>query len=348
MIDLLQSALASPLIHSVPTDPGTMWTKDVDIAIDTPPDEALTDPPEALWPANAVWTGKSGAVAPRVVVLPGGGYRMFYTQILPRPGYSDGANDYNNATSRIQSAFSSDGRKWTREPGVRLSPLAGGAGEFRVVSGDIVPVTGAEGKLRMYYECCNGPQSSSNAIKTAVSDDEGLTWVVEPGDRLSRSNRNYVSPRIVFVDEMRCRLYCGERGRGIISALSGDGGLTFNEEPGIRIRPDGPYDAMTAFAPEIMRADNGYIMYHAGYSAQNHACILRATSDDGLVWRKHGDPIVAPGAAPWDAAKCSEMCLYRLPHQDGQVTRYRMVYEACDGTAPDERGVWRIAGASSE
>jgi len=52
----------------------------------------------------ATRTGLCGAVSPRVVALASGGYRMYYTQILPRAGFRAGANDYDNATSRILSA----------------------------------------------------------------------------------------------------------------------------------------------------------------------------------------------------------------------------------------------------
>ncbi len=101
-----------------------------------------------------------------------------------------------------------------------------------------------------------------------------------------------------------------------------------------------------AFAPEIMRLnEGGYVMYYAGYSAHNRAHILRAVSDDGLMWRKQIEPVISPVQGTWSAAKCSEMCIFRLPHRKGENPRYRIVYEACDGTAQNERGVWRIAGA---
>jgi hypothetical protein len=50
-------------------------------------------------------------------------------------------------------------------------------------------------------------------------------------------------------------------------------------------------------------------------------------SDPGTEWSK--DATFAIDAAPDDEPL------------------YRMLYEACDGTATDERGVWRIATASS-
>ena len=347
MIDLSQSPSASPLVHSVPTDPGTSWVKDAEVVVDAPPDGEVNPLPEAQWPPRAVRTGVCGAVSPRVITLPGVGYRLYYTQILPRPGFPAGANDYDNATTRILSTASPDGLRWTPEPGVRLSSEQGGAGEFRVVSSEVVPLADGAQRLRMYYECCPGPQSIQNSIRSALSEDGGLVWTPEPGARFEASGRNYVAPRIIFLNDGRCRLYCCEMGRGIISALSEDG-LTFRREPGLRIAQDGAYDTHSAFAPEIMRLpDASYVMYYAGYSAPNRACILRAASEDGLTWRKELEPVVSPGGGVWDAAKCSEVCVFRLPDREGQMPRYRLVYEGCDGTASDDRGVWRIASATS-
>ena len=120
MIDLSLSPSASPLVHAVPTDPGTSWAKDAAVVVDAPPDGEVDPLPEAQWPPQAVRTGVYGAVSPRVITLPGGGYRLYYTQILPRPGFPAGANDYGNATTRILSVRSPDGSAWTPEPGVRL------------------------------------------------------------------------------------------------------------------------------------------------------------------------------------------------------------------------------------
>src|SRR5690349_12331325 len=150
MIDLSQAWAALWLAHTVPADPGTAWVKDQAIAVDAPPDVDVDPLPEAQWPRHARRTGLCGAVSPRVVALREGGYRLYYTQILPRAGFAEGANDYENATSRILSATSPDGSSWTPEPGVRLSSQAGGAGEFRVVSSEVVPIAG-DHRLRMYY-----------------------------------------------------------------------------------------------------------------------------------------------------------------------------------------------------
>lgn len=335
-------------MQTVPTDPGVAWVKDTSWVVDAPPDDAARPEPEASWPDSGKRTGLCGAVSPRAIALPDGGYRLFYTQLLPRAGAAGGAVDYGNATSRILSAFSVDGVSWTPEAGVRLSAAQGGAGEYRVVSSEVVPVLDGSGRLRMYYECSTGPLSVPNSIRSAISEDGGLEWTPEPGVRLGQGAGSYMAPRILFLADGRCRLYCCERGRGIISAVSEGEGLEFTEEPGVRIAPGGRFDTQVAFAPEIMRVDGGgYLAYYAGYSAPNRAQILRAWSDDGLVWRKEPDPAIAPDGSGLDAVKCSEMCVLPLPTATGHRTRYRILYEGCDGTARGERGVWRVLGATS-
>lgn len=333
--------------HTVPTDPGVDWIKDESWAIDAPPDSDSDPLPEANWSEEAARTGICGAVAPNVVPLIDGGYRMYYTQILPRAGFPNGANDYDNSTTRILSAASTDGLAWTPEAGIRLLPQEGGAGQFRVVSSEVVPVETKHGMLRMYFESCPGPQSGQSTIRSANSEDGGLSWRVEPGDRMGEGGRGFSSPRVINLDDGRYRLYCSERGVGIISALSDDG-LDFQEEPGIRITRGDQYDAFTAFAPEVIRiAEKGYRMYYSGYSTSDRAQVLTAVSEDGLNWRKASDPVIAPGGSRWDGAKCSEMCVIQIADgQDGRP-RYRLYYEACDGTAANKRGVWRIVSATS-
>jgi len=348
MINLSQSDEVGPTLHRVSCDPSVNWEKEAAWAMDAAPDDSGVPDPAAGWPRDAMRSGLYGAVSPRVVCLRDGSYRLYYTQILPRSGNLEGANDYDQATTRILSAHSRDGVHWTSEPGVRLSAEAGGAGEFRVVSSEVVPIAHRSGHWRMYYECCRGPQSVGNTILSARSEDDGVTWKPEPGVRWGNDRSNFAAPRIQFLDGGWVRLYCYERGKGIISAVSSDGGLTFEQEPGVRIAQDGPWDSNAAFAPEVVQIGEGnYVMFYAGYSAANRAQILRATSVGGLNWNKETSPVISPNGTGWDAVKCSEMALIPLPTKPGSLPRFRILYEACDGTAAGERGVWRIASAST-
>ncbi|MBT3342277.1 MAG: exo-alpha-sialidase [Gemmatimonadetes bacterium] len=344
-VALARSAMSVSDPHTVPTDPGVEWVKDEASVVEPPPDGEVDPVAQNVWPASARRTGVYGVVTPNVIRLHDGNWRLYYTQILPRPGHPAGANDYDNSTSRILSSTSADGVTWSPEPGVRLSPQAAGGGEFRVVSPEVVPLGDGSGELRMYYECCPGPQSTASTIRSARSSDGGVNWALEEGQRLAGGG-SYNSPRVVVLDDGRWRLYCSDRGVGIISSISADGGRTFQREEGIRIAPSTPFEAVTAFAPEVLRiAGAGYRMYYAGYSALNRAYILSAVSEDGLTWHKQQQPVISPGGR-WDAAKCSEMCVTYVG-DSGTRPSYRLFYEACDGTAPDQRGVWRIASATA-
>ena len=71
--------------------------------------------------------------------------------------------------------------------------------------------------------------------------------------------------------------------------------------------------------------------------------------DPGTSWTKDARPAIEAPPNPggrWDRAKCSEMCVMAVPRGSGWG--HRMFYEACDGTPVDERGVWRIMGATAE
>ena len=346
MIDLTQSTTGTPEVHTVTRDPGNAWTRTEVAAIDAVPDEHAAPPPDprTRWPRDAMRSGICGSVSPRVIRLPDRSYRMYYTQILPRSGHPAGANDYENATTRILSAVSTDGLSWTPEPGVRLTPEQGNAGEFRVVSSEVVPMTDGSGRLRMYFESCPGTQSTENSIRSALSEDGGLTWTLEEGHRLRISGGNVMASRIIYTDDGRVRLYVTQRDVGIVSAISTDGGTDFDVE-GPRL-PEDP----TAFAPEIIRLpEGGYRMYYTSQVSETVPTeggsqqILSATSPDGLDWRADGSAIAPDGNGP-DAVKASEMCLFEMP-AGSEEGAFGMVYEGCDGTTPNARGVWRIARA---
>ena len=349
MIDLTRSTTASPEVHNTSRDPGTRWTRTRAVAIDAAPDEetGLPPVPEARWASDAARSGICGSVSPRVLRLPDRSYRMYYTQILPRAGHPTGANDYDNATTRILSAISTDGLSWTPEPGVRLTPEQAGAGAFRVVSSEVVPMADGSGRLRMYFESCLGAQSTENSIRSAVSEDGGLAWNLEEGHRLRIGGGNVMAPRIIFIDDGRIRLYVTQYGVGVISAISADCGTNFNLE-GPRLPEDS-----TAFAPEILRLPEGtYRMYYTSQISDTVPTeggsqqILSAISADGLEWQVDAPVVVPDGKGP-DAVKASEMCTFEMPAGTTEGA-YGMVYEGCDGTAAKARGVWRIARAFAQ
>ena len=308
-------------VHFAPTDPGTRWIKDPGIVIDAPD-------------ASGEWK----VLTPNVVDVPGGGYRMYYTRSGP-------GRDYGPTPAVILSAFSSDGSRWAAEPGVRLAPH-GPAADVRVVCPDVIPLAG--GGYRMYFE--GQPSGRASVILSAFSED-GLEWRPEPGVRFG-GPRRYGSPRCLVVSgdpgaAIRFRLYFHsyshplrmalDAENHIVSAVSADG-LSFQAEPGVRIRQEGPLQTFAVYAPEVLRlGDGSYRMYYAGWQVDPvRGRIFSATSPDGVAWERDPQVNVDFGGR-YDAEKCSEPCVMRLP--DG---RYRMFYEACD-----EHGVWRILSCTA-
>ena len=350
MIDLTRVTTPSPDVHTVDRDPGHDWAKLPVPALDAPPDADIRPDPAATWSADAVRTGLCGTVSPRIVRLADGSCRVYYTQILPSGDDNPtGANDYDKSTTRILSARSTDGITWTPEPGVRVTAEQGGAGNRRVVSSEVVPHPDGSGRLRMYFEACAGAQRGASFIRSAVSED-GLAWQVEDGDRFSAPNAYFSAVRILFLADGRLRLFVNRRGAGVVSAISTNCGDSFEEE-GIRLPDDDG-----AFAIELLRLPSG--TYRCYYSARTDDAaaragggqkIVTALSDDGLTWSRDvgadgaGAAVVPTGEGP-DARKCSEMCVYPLP---GDTPGYGMLYEGCDGTTPNARGVWRVAGAQT-
>jgi len=309
-----------PPVHWQPTDPGTRWIKDPGVVIDVPDG-----------------SGEWKILTPNVVELPGGGFRMYYTRSGP-------GRDYATTQAVILSAVSADGVRWAHEEGVRLGPHEPNA-DLRVVCPDVIPLAG--GGYRMYFE--GQPADRQSMILSAVSDD-GLDWRPEAGVRFG-GPRRYGSPRCIPVADgstpTNFRLYFHsysnplqiglEAANHIVSAVSADG-LSFQAELGARVGQEGSLQDFAVYAPEVLRlGDGSYRMYYAGWQADPvRGRIFSATSADGVAWSRDPEVNLEFGGR-YDAEKCSEPCVIRLP--DG---RYRMFYEACD-----ERGVWRILSATA-
>ena len=110
-----------------------------------------------------------GSGMPRVVGLPDGRVRLFFT--------SGGG---------IKSATSADGLTFAVEPGFRITAEAAdfGSTTARATSGATVARL-ADGRYRMYFSDLPRPGDppGNHLVKSAVSSDM-LTWTMEPGVRL--------------------------------------------------------------------------------------------------------------------------------------------------------------------
>jgi len=110
-----------------------------------------------------------GSGMPRIVAMPGGGVRLFFT-----------------SGNGIKSATSPDGLTFTEEPGMRITAQALGFTDTTVAAASGAGVIQlADGRYRMYASDLPRPGDppGGHRVKSAISTDM-LTWTVEDGVRL--------------------------------------------------------------------------------------------------------------------------------------------------------------------
>jgi len=245
---------------------------------------------------------RAGAYSPAVIALPEGTYRMYYS------GF-DGTN------SRILSAISSDGRAWTREPGVRVDIW----GQYTAVySPEVIQL--ANGTYRMYFSAHSSDPLYAN-IHSATSTD-GLHWQVMDGICIEHGGifdavlaqspsmvHNADGSLFVYPDGRYRMYYAGFDGSHFrILAASSQDGLTWRKE-GVKLDIGGPYSAAQVTDPEIVQLPDGsFRMFYSGSNAEAGPAsnvglgslsqpspmgdpfagyvILSAGSEDGLQWRQ--------------------------------------------------------------
>jgi hypothetical protein len=138
-------------------------------------------------------------LAPRVIPLLGGGFRMYYT-------------GFDGTYYRILSAASSDGLTWIRDAGVRVDH--GGIGDFDETGALFsFPLVLSGGGVRMYYTGST-PSNELRAILSASSNN-GLDFVKESGIRIdlgpagAPDQTHVYQPSLISLPGMFRMLYSG-------------------------------------------------------------------------------------------------------------------------------------------
>lgn len=147
---------------------------------------------------------------------------------------------------------------------------------------------------RMYY---TGYDDGNARILSAYSTDN-ITWIKEKTVKIdiggTYDKLNATSPFVLKLSDGSYRMYYAGNDKAysrILSAISVDGGVTWNKEGGVRVDRGSMYDSRHASMPSTYKfSESSYIMYYGGYDGTKWR-ILNATSVDGLSWTKQGPSI---------------------------------------------------------
>jgi predicted GH43/DUF377 family glycosyl hydrolase len=80
----------------------------------------------------------------------------------------------------------------------------------------------------------------------------------------------------------------GEIGRATAPAPTGP--WTIHPDPVLTPGPDGAWDDVQVSGPNVLRVEDGYLMYYDAMGNGNSSRIGMATSIDGIRWEKYNDP----------------------------------------------------------
>jgi predicted GH43/DUF377 family glycosyl hydrolase len=241
--------------------------------------------------------GASGAaddyhVTSPSVIRDGALYKMWYggCDDYPRP---TGAGVY-----RIFYATSVDGKNWTKQ-GVVLQPGASGADSMHIP--DCTVIKDGEEYL-MWYSAHNG---TTYRIMHARSAD-GLNWTklgvaIDLGAQGSDEDAFVVNPEVVTVGSEFWLFYTamGDVRYNICRATSSDGLNWTRAGTVFGAGMAGESDYINVMGPAVSFNGTGFVCMYTGYDGSRYR-ILKATSDNGVNWTRHGIAVDVGVAGSYD------------------------------------------------
>ena len=222
-----------------------------------------------------------GALADVTVArLNDGRYRMFLGAI---PG----------GFAYMYSAISTDGVKFTLEGGTRITTVEPSPG-FNISVGHPFVMRLDDGRLRMFGH--NSPvPSGAMAIYSLVSTDEGLTWTLEPGTRLTGEEAGisvFAGAELAKMKSGGWRMYFSTSNTSapgtpstdlVMSAFSTDL-LKWTMDAGVRIGQGAPTLTGSAVHPAVIANDDGSVTLVYFRAPGAASGMYQATSADGLTF----------------------------------------------------------------
>jgi predicted GH43/DUF377 family glycosyl hydrolase len=143
----------------------------------------------------------------------------------------------------------------------------------------------------------------------------------------------------------------GEIGRATAPAPTGP--WIIDPDPVLSPGPAGAWDEVQVNAPDVLKTDDGYVMYYDAHGNGTNSMIGMATSSDGVHWQKYDDPATSDPAfaesdpvlkvsdGGWDSTRVIDPNVVQTP--DG----WQMIYLATSGSGKFTKGEFAFGAAVS-
>ncbi len=221
--------------------------------------------------------------------------------------------------------FSDDGIHW-EEPVITLDCENPAAWENNINRNCVIPDPSGDGYLMWYTGQWWDETGGSSRIGIARSAD-GIHFqrflddpVLVP--EADFEGESVMNPFVMF-ENGRFRMWyaAGEtyEPNVICYAESADGihWQKHSRNPIFRCAPENEYEQNRIGAVQLLREEEGYLMFYIGYRDINTACICAARSKDGISgWQRvEENPLVTPTPGTWDEHSCYKPTVVRA--EDG-------------------------------
>ena len=143
----------------------------------------------------------------------------------------------------------------------------------------------------------------------------------------------------------------GEIGRATAPAATGP--WTIDPDPMLSPGPDGSWDDVQVTAPNVLKTEEGYLMYYDALGQGSTSMIGMATSADGLQWEKYNDPatndpafaesdpVLGVSEDGWDSKRVID------PNVIQTANGFEMIYLATSGSGKFTAGEFSFGAAAS-
>ena len=218
--------------------------------------------------------------------------------------------------------FSDDGIHWD-EPIITLECNPDSGWEMIINRQCVIPAPDGNGYLMWYTgQWGENGRPENSAIGIARSDD-GIYF-----ERIRKDpvlvpemdfEENSVMNPFVMYENGRFRMWyaAGEcREPNVICYAESEDGINWKkmeQNPIFSCAPENEYEQDRIGAVQLLREDNGYLMFYIGYKDVDTACVCAARSEDGITnWQRVPEnPLITPTPGTWDENACYKPAVVR-------------------------------------